>query len=74
MPTANVPLWAFEGSGATKIRLNRIFGSGTWESLWHSLLGITRLGRLVAWGGDLMSVSLVLVRFVPTISLLTSAP
>ena len=29
------------------------FWSGTWEYLWHSLLGITRLGRLVAWSGDL---------------------
>ena len=38
--------------------------SGTWESLWHSLLGITLLGRRVAWNGNLGSVSLVLVNFV----------
>ena len=52
--------------------------SGTWESIWNSLLGITRLGRLVAWSGDLGSVSLVLVNclshFLPEVFLYLHRP
>ena len=50
MPTANVPLWALGGRGAKEWG---DFWSGTCEYFWHSLLGITRLGRLLAWSGDL---------------------
>ena len=46
------------------VQTNGKIWSGTWESLCHSLLVITRLGRLVAWSGDLVSVSLVLVNFL----------
>ena len=48
MPTANVPLRALGEKGANEWGN---FGSGTWEYLWHILLGITRLGRLLAWSG-----------------------
>ena len=50
MPTANDPLRALGGMGAKEAGN---FWSGTWKYRWHSLLGITRLGRLVAWSGDL---------------------
>ena len=48
MPTAIVP---FQDLGGRDAKEWGNFWSDTWEYLWHSLLGITRLGRLVAWSG-----------------------
>ena len=65
MPTASIPLWALEGRGAKEWGN---FESGTGEYFGHGLLGITRLGRLVAWSGDLEAYSyqeLLLLLYYP---------
>ena len=65
MPMANVPLRALGGRGAKD---QGELWSITCEYFGHSLLGITRLGRLVAWSGDLRANSyqeLLLLLYCP---------
>ena len=56
---ANVPLQALGGRGAKEWRN---LWSGTWEYLWHSLHGITRLGLIVSASASGELLFLLLLR------------